>query len=61
MEGTFSVNYVDGKVQEITIPDEAPNFLKNILRAFASSFQIDLPNVESEKFWYSKEVSMKNN
>ena len=61
MEGTFSVNYFDGKVQEITIPDEAPNFLKNFLRAFASSFQIDLPNVESEKFWYSKEVSMKLN
>merc|ERR1711892_603040 len=29
-----------------------------IQRAFASSFQIDLPNVESERFWYSKESMM---
>ena len=56
---SFSVNYVDGKVQEITLPDEAPVWVKNIMRAFASSFQIDLPNVESEKFWNSQEVTLK--
>jgi len=53
---SFSVSYVDGKVHQITISDDAPNFVKNIQRAFAASFQVDLPNIESEKFWYSKEV-----
>ena len=53
----FSIKYEDGKVTEITIADEAPNYVKNIQKAFASSFQIDLQNVESEKFWYSTEVS----
>ena len=52
----FSIKYEDGKVAEITIAEEAPNYVKNIQKAFASSFQIDLQNVESEKFWYSTEV-----
>ena len=53
---SFGVSFEDGKVQQITINDDAPNFVKNFQKAFASSFQIDLPSVESEKFWYSKEV-----
>ena len=55
---SFSVSYEDGKVQQITIADDAPNFVKNIQRAFAATFQVDLPNIESEKFWYSKEVRL---
>ena len=55
---SFSVSYEDGKVQQITLPDDAPNFVKNIQRAFAATFQVDLPTIESEKFWYSKEVSL---
>jgi len=56
MEAIFSVNYENGKVKEITFADDTPLWLKNLMRGFASSFQIDMENVESgERAWYSTE------
>jgi len=52
---SFSVTYEHGKATGITVPDDAPTWVQNIMRSVASSFQVDLSNVESEMFWYSDE------
>ena len=57
MDAIFSVRYENGKVKEITFADDTPLWLKNLMRGFASSFQIDMENIESgERAWYSEEV-----
>merc|ERR1711892_729353 len=59
MEAIFSVIYENGKVKEITLADDSPLWLKNLMRGFASSFQIDMENVESgERAWYSHESTI---
>jgi len=56
VEAIFSVIYENGKVKDITLSDDSPLWLKNLMRGFASSFQIDMENVESEeRAWYSRE------
>jgi len=59
MEAIFSVSYENGKVKEITFADDTPLWLKNLMRGFASSFQIDMENIESgERAWYSAESTV---
>ena len=57
MDAIFSASYENGKVKEITFADDTPLWLKNLMRGFASSFQIDMESIESgERAWYSTEV-----
>ena len=57
VDAIFSIIYEDGKVKEIVIPDESPLWQKNLMRGFASSFQIDMEGMASEdRAWFSQEV-----
>jgi len=58
VDAPFSFTLEHGLVHDIQVPTSAPFWLKNMMRAFASSIQIDLQKLQTDLQFTTKEKSI---